>query len=458
MIFNSNSTTLGSSINIPMAEGYDSGVGVALALVESAQNQYEMFKAMMQVEAQEMSIMNSQSGVMQEASIVSLQEGAISGIWGKIKELFSKLVAKIKSIYHTFVAKITSLWKSDKEYVQKYEKEVRRKSGIDKMEVKWRKFTGDPVADLADKIVNPVDTYEKAYMSGDVNSGMHDSSWKNKVEEDKNKSRKMPDGYEKADSSERQEYYIKQLGLNLSDASTLKEDVIEHYLEDESTEELKDCMSIITIITNLKDRSKTLRALNKTNRDTTKKIEKIIKAADKYANAVGKNEARDGYSTPAPEASNGSKTKDQMIAERVKGANVAYEYAIAMQTVVLNLISAQLEIEKVIYKQEKAAFVKAITINPKKLEESAVYADAIAEAAAQEVTDVIDRALSKEELSKICNASKDVMDGDVSDDPDKLTYGPDSYTDNMSYVPTKGTIDTNIDSKSEAAFFGSSLY
>ena len=41
MIFNSNTTSLGSTI--PMAEGYDGSIGCAKALIESAQNDYAMF-------------------------------------------------------------------------------------------------------------------------------------------------------------------------------------------------------------------------------------------------------------------------------------------------------------------------------------------------------------------------------------------------------------------------------
>ena len=103
--------------------------------------------------------------------------------------------------------------------------------------------------------------------------------------------------------------------------------------------------------------------------------------------------------------------------------------------------------------------MKAIAANDKKLEESALYLDAVAEAACQEVEDVISGALSTEELSKICNASKNVKDADVSDDPDKLTYGPNYYTRNGSYVPTDGSVDsTVVGKKSEAAEFAGMLY
>ena len=95
MIFNSNTTSLGSSI--PMAEGYDCSCGVAQALIESARNDYQMFRAMLDIDARELQIKRESSGVMRESQITVLKEATLSGIWEKIKELFSKLVAKIKA-------------------------------------------------------------------------------------------------------------------------------------------------------------------------------------------------------------------------------------------------------------------------------------------------------------------------------------------------------------------------
>ena len=48
----------------------------------------------------------------------------------------------------------------------------------------------------------------------------------------------------------------------------------------------------------------------------------------------------------------------------------------------------------------KAIFMKAVTVNDDKLNESTIYADAIAEAAATEVETVIKGAIASEEFSK----------------------------------------------------------
>ena len=67
MIFGNNMPALGAS-NIPMAEGYDCSFGPSLALVESARNDFAMFKAMLQSDFREASIMKeSATRYVQEA-------------------------------------------------------------------------------------------------------------------------------------------------------------------------------------------------------------------------------------------------------------------------------------------------------------------------------------------------------------------------------------------------------
>jgi hypothetical protein len=143
MIFNNNTTSLGG--NIPMAEGYDCSYGTALALVESARNDYAMFRAMLNVESRELQIRNESAGYVTEGEIMALTEATLGGIWNKIKELFSKLIAKIKAIFHTFLSKIDSLYKTDSQMVKKYKTEILRKGSIGNLEVKWRKVKESPL-------------------------------------------------------------------------------------------------------------------------------------------------------------------------------------------------------------------------------------------------------------------------------------------------------------------------
>ena len=109
MIFDANRTSLGSSI--PMAEGYDGTVGVAQALIESARNDYAMFRAMLDADARELSL--RKSGYVAESEILALQEATGGSIWKKIADLFKKLIAKIKSIFANFLAKFRGLYMKD---------------------------------------------------------------------------------------------------------------------------------------------------------------------------------------------------------------------------------------------------------------------------------------------------------------------------------------------------------
>ena len=72
---------------------------------------------------------------------------------------------------------------------------------------------------------------------------------------------------------------------------------------------------------------------------------------------------------------------------------------------------------------------------------------------------IVFRALNKEDISDLSAATVDVKDADVSDDPDKLTYGPDCYTPSASYDDAEGKVcDTDVASRDESAFFGDMFY
>ena len=168
----------------------------------------------------------------------------------------------------------------------------------------------------------------------------------------------------------------------------------------------------------------------------TTALEKLVKEANKRADNLAKDKAAD---------------------EEIQKANKVYDMACAYQTATLKENQEVMNAVKAEYKQYKAAFMKAVSAGESKLKEEAAYLEAVAEAAEQEVEDVITGAISKEELSDLCNATKNVKDADVSDDPDKLVadYGRDMGDGS---VKTAGTVDTEINSKSESAMFSGFLY
>lgn len=430
MIFDNNTTALGSSVDIPMAEGYDCSYGCAKALLDSAENDYAMFREMLNVEAKDLAL--KKSGYVQE-EVVALQEATIGGIWSKIKELFTKLIGKIKSIFHTLMSKLNSLFMNDKKLVKKYEKEVLRKSNINNLEVKWRKKKGnnDPATGGIAK--------EQSDIAYDVNGAFNGATgftqWN-------------PDDTQ----TDRVEYYLKQTvaGSN-TDVDSFEEDYIDAFLDDEDEDKLSEFGGIGGVITYLKNSGKTLKGIETGSRRLTQKLDKLVKAADKKANEKAK------------EYSNASEGDSATAKDALDAANHAFEYAKAYETAQLKVIAAANKVTQIWYKQNKAAFVKAIAASDKKLEESA-YLDAVEEAAADSVTDVIERSFNSVDLSVFNAASDNVIDGDVSDDYNKLTYGKDYYTakDSYSQVPSQGTVSSTIvgkqSAKKEAAFFGERLY
>lgn len=449
MIFNTNTTSL--SNNIPMAEGYDGSIGAALALVESARNDYSMFRAMLDIDARECQLMRESTGYVNESELQVLQEGTISGIWNKIKELFKKLIAKIKAIFHVFISKMESLWKTDKQMVKKYEKELYRKTNIGNLEVDWITFKPNTTA-----VIEAIEDYDSEACV---------TEWKE-------------------DADEREKYY----NPHNFESDSFEEDMDDEYLDGGEPEkkEIKEIGGIRSICTFLNEYNKAFKDLDKECNKLNKRADDVIKKVDKFAKDVATSYSKTGqtnedkylsrkiatsstdtrYASVTTNKDDADNTKDKLIKAtdtEMKNANKSYDMAVAYQNAVLRTTRWVLDATKRIYKQYKSAFMKAIAANDKKLEESAIYAQAVAEAAEQEVEEVIAGALSKEQLSDICNAPLDVMGSGVSDDPNKLTYSPDTYYPDMSEVDTDGYVDNDINGshtsiKSETAFFGQLLY
>ena len=206
---------------------------------------------------------------------------------------------------------------------------------------------------------------------------------------------------------------------------------------------------MVSIITFLEGYNKNINKLKSTFKKSENNLNRVVKEAEKKVSEV----------TRGTKDTNG---KTQVNEGEIDSATKKYQVALKFQEAYLVLNRAIINNITYVHKIVKAIFMKAVTVNEKKLEESSIYADAIAEAAASEVEEVIKGAIASEEFSKFNNASTCVKDGDVTDDYNALTYGPDCYTPSKSCVPTSGTVDSNISGKiggkSEAAYFGSPLF
>ena len=408
MIFDNNSTALGA-MNIPVPDGYDSQTGTARALIESARNDYAMFKAMLSVDSRECQIQQESAGYVMEGEVTSLAEAAVGGIWQKIVDLFKKLIAKIKSIFSNFIARITGLVAKDKTLVRKYKKQILAKgSAINKMEIKFSKVKVDPLS-------TPISVKTPSL-----------SELLGMYKEDRND-------------------MIEEI-LGDSDTTQWRKDYHEQFFEDEETGELSDFdlsgAKLVQYLDNYGTRSKNI---NKALNELEKAVNKIVKEADKKATEAAKN----------------VKADDDSTTKAVDDANHTYQAALVFQECISIASKALLDEIAFDYKQHKAASMKAVTVNGKKLKENAEYYDAVAEAAAQEVDDVINGAISKEELSQFNAASKNILDGDASDDPYANEYDKCSYYSNSPDYKVDGSIDSCINSRcgcKESYDFGAPLY
>lgn len=419
MIFDNNSTALGS-IDIPVVEGYDCSTGAARALIESARNDYAMFNAMLKVDFREAHI--ERSGVdnyITEGEITSLNEATATSIWQKIKDLFKSLIAKIKSIFTNFIARISSLFMKDATLVKKYKKQLSEKyANLGNMEIKYAKSNG------------------KAPLEYDIKKA---EELDNLPGEGKDKDKDMDSYFNSID------------GVNEVEGKTeFAEKFHDVFFKDVETMKLSESgTDISSIMAYLEGYNKALNALknkvNKFENATKKLVRDADEKATKTAGNVDKKDSNGNIIATANDAADASATYSKAL---------AYQEATTwVHKCLLNEIAFD-------HKQKKAVFMKAVTINPKKLKETADYAEVMAEAAAQEVEDVINGALSAEQITKNINiASKNVLDDGVSNDYFANEYDKCStYTDDPDDGHVDGYVNTKYNSKCESYDFGSLLY
>lgn len=402
MIFNNNPTMSA----IPMAEGYDSSTGCAMALIESARSDYAMFEAMLKVEARAVQFEDADTNYVNEAEYMALQEAAASNIWRKIKELFSALVAKIKAIFNTFISKLMGLFAKDKTLVKKYRNLVLRKENIDNLEAKNYRVpkNGGPTADQSIFTIKNLSD-----MAG---------KWKEEAED-------------------REKQFLQEI-VPGCDVDDFEEKYMEKFFNDADDKKVSEIGGIAPIMTYLEGAAKVKSSIESKSKKMISNLAGLVRDADKEANNKAKEKPTD--------------------VEGIKTANQTYQTSQSYQTAMLLANRVYMNAVKLEYKQNKSLFMKAIAANDKKLKESADYLDAVQFVVEAEVTDVLDKAISGEDLSDVNVASKSVMDGGVSDDPDFLTYGDDCYTTHPQKRTVDGSVDTEINSKSESAFFGELLY
>lgn len=395
MIFNSNTTKLNAlTINAAMLEDYDCSYGASLALVECAESDYAMFCAMLNVDARELQIKHEASEYLVESQLMALKEAATSGIWQKIAEALRKAVEKVKAFLASATAKIREFLRNDEVNIKKYSDLI--KKFMEKnpdAEAPYAVMRGIPEVLIITPVFEPEEANNNWADTEELRLAFYLDSCKS-VDEYKEKMFKVVF----PNGTETTDTAIKNINLT------------------EITEILK--------VGGVTDRfGKIINGLNKIS--TNKIVNQYKKAADK---------------------------------ENTDEAKRVYDMAIAFQTAIMTQSKVLLEITKVQLTVARKAFYAILAMAKKGGEvKNETYFIALGEAVAEEVDEVINCAISKEDFDDINKGGLDIKDASVSDDPDALTYDPDKYTSD-SYGTTAGTIDTEINSREESAFFGALFY
>lgn len=451
MIFNSNTTGLGTSI--APASGYDGAIGAARALVESARSDRSMFMAMLANDARELEA--RRSGYVNEAEITYINEAAVGGILSKIKEFFKKVAAKIKAIFHNFLAKFRSLYMSNKQLVKKYGNEVRRKDSINNLEIKWRanksgasKIISDASKNISDLTIETINKSGTISLTDIINKGGPIDRLNNMYNDDSEI--RFKNCASEINSS---------IFTNCNNESDLRESLDDNFWKDDSadTYQLKDSDigGITTIISILENCDKNLKEIEKTARELDRAYENKIKEIDSKISEV--NKLRD---TEVDNSLNANGANKEKASDKAARLNQYYQVAVTCQNISTAITGWGFNTIKIAIAQAKAAFMKAVAASEKKLKESA-FLDVFEETVKAEVEDVIDGAIGGSEGKDIKDlnfASTEVIEN-VKNDPDALTYDPDNYTE-VDYKDggCDGSVDSTIVGKSESAIFSARIY
>lgn len=362
---NENHFGLGSLPEVEMNEAYTTGVDMAIALVECKQNEFAVLQAGIK---QDMIAAVTEDLEEREA----INEATASDLLSKAKEILKKLIEKIKGIFHSFMAKINSFFMDSQELFKKYSGEIAKKNFSD-FKLKVREFKLDKFNGLLDTTT----VANTAYGVDVDNEDNYQKALENDVLTEKAIERVFSPAARK--------------DLSIDDDLGNMEKEIEDYCFDDS--ETKDDFTSATIITSnwiggLLNTKKFIENIEKTNKSTESRLEKLLANLDKetrkIAGTIGKDgtgytaknyalkRAKDGEKASIDDTA--SAAKMSVIAgaspeAKTKAVKVAAYIQAAMsrfQTVQIKAQNARLNCAKKAMAQAKKIFAAAVAYNPKK--------------------------------------------------------------------------------------------
>jgi hypothetical protein len=344
-VFSGNRTSL-SNYDVVAAEGYMGQTGCLQALIEAQQNDMAVFEAVIKGDFEETYAL--QEGTVLEAEMVSLQEGVISGLFEKVKELLKKLLEKLKGIFDSFMKRFDSVVMTDnKAFVKKYELEVRKKDLKD-MKYKYSKPTGKTPT---------TPNFEKA-----INIGINVTTAAGK-----DSTKDLQDYREKnVDDNQIAE---KLYGQCVGSSTLTKEEFVKEFdeLMFESEEEFSDGASEAVNIAMkvLAESKEAIKDAEKTNKELNDKVKKMLKDAEEEQKESdrrlkGDKDARDDI-----------KKLNELLSKK---ASLIYDIVLQVQQFVLTYTEQSLKAVQKGIREYRKVFARAVVYKAVKEDIEDLYA------------------------------------------------------------------------------------
>lgn len=372
-IFSKNRTDLGSynGAEIVADESYYGELGALTITLEGLQNDQDIFTACLEGDFEETA--GLLTGAITESQILEEAGGAFSSFIEKIKTMVKKIAEKLKGLFSTFIKKINSvIIRDNKKFVDKYKREVLTKD-LSKMKFKYQKpkdikgFSIDAAQNEVDKIIGNIASSDNI---GKEAEKLDDGTYTDSI-------------YAKIVSG--------------TDADSFAKDYHEQSFDDEeeveglSGSELSSIIELLTgkkIISELETKKK---KIDKVFSDYLRVIDK--KCNNMAANIPGDTKNKDGSAGGIDYMSVGtdrSKTTVTFTGNKTSKDTAMKKLSLIQRTVSLTqsiystVTAAEIKETKFKIAQARKVFAKAVSYNPKKVNES-TFMEAAGDAAFYDV-------------------------------------------------------------------------
>lgn len=247
------------TVHVEADTNYDGGIGCQVAMVESYQNEFEFLKAAVLADVKECAMISESAS---DEDIAAMQEGVLSSVWNKLKELVKKIIAKVKGIFKGFIARLEAfMGKNGYAFFEKYKKVLYDGTDISKLKFKYcepkEKFSPDGK-------FKGIDLMPVVGSMGDDD-----------------------------DATDIEEKFLDSISGGIcKDAKTVAKDLKDHYFDSETQTDAKSS-DIGKYCQYIMDKTSVVTSLEKVQRKEESEMNKWVAEIDKAANNQASNIADD---------------------------------------------------------------------------------------------------------------------------------------------------------------------